>query len=78
VTLSATPKWKEMLIITDEAGRSMTFDCGWGVTPGVAYVPSEADWTRSTPEWLWLRRDEVIATMRSTGHAVEVGYYPAR
>jgi hypothetical protein len=78
VTLTATPQWKEELIIADEQRRTMSFSCGWGVTPGVAYVPSEAMWHACTPEWLWQRRDEVIAAMRATGHAVEVGTYPTR
>jgi hypothetical protein len=76
MALSATPEWKEQLIVKDEEGRTFTFDCGWGVTPSVAYVPSAADWRRCVPAWLADRRDEVIQAMERTGHVVHEDSYP--
>lgn len=76
MTLTASTRWKEELIITDENGRAFTFDCGWGVTPPVAYVPEAAGWAVSVPPWLRERRDEVIVAMKTAGHVVENGPYP--
>lgn len=76
MTLVATAKWKEELVITDESGRTFGFDCGWGVAPPVAYLPGLAEWARSVPPWLCDRRDEVVAAMRLSGHVVEDGPYP--
>jgi hypothetical protein len=76
MALTATPKWKEELIITDEQGREFSFECGWGVTPSVAYIPASPDWTACVPPWLHERRDEVIAAMKSASHVVVDGPYP--
>jgi hypothetical protein len=76
MTLVASARWKEQLIITDENGCAFTFDCGWGVTPPVAYVPGPAEWAPSVPPWLRDRRSEVIAAMELTGHVVKDGPYP--
>ena len=76
MALTATTRWKEELIITDEQGRSFTFDCGWGVDPLVAYVPSAGQWQDCVPEWLWDRRVEVIEAMKKVNHRVEDGRYP--
>ena len=78
MALIASPQWKEELIITDESGRAFTFDCGWGVTPPVAYVPAVVDWAKCVPTWLHERRDEAIAAMKLTGHVVKDGPYPFR
>jgi ferredoxin-NADP reductase len=75
VALTASPTWKEEMVITDEERRSVTFSCGWGVTPAVAYLPSVEAWTAQTPQWLWSRRDEVVAVIRATGHVVEIDGY---
>lgn len=76
MALTGRTEWKEVLIVTDEDGRSFTFSCGWGVEPPVAYVPSPADWPRCVPPWLGPRRDEVIAVMRHHQHIVDEGPYP--
>ena len=73
--LTATPRWKEELIINDESGRTFTFDCGWGVNPPVAYVPPPAKWQSCVPVWLRDRRAEVIEAMKNTGHVVKDGPY---
>jgi hypothetical protein len=75
MALTAKAVWKEITIVTDEEGRSFSFDCGWGVTPGVAYVPPEADWSRCAPDWLASRRAEVIKVIEGTGQVVENGRY---
>jgi hypothetical protein len=69
-------RWKEEFIITDEAGRSFCFDCGWGADPLVAYLPATKDWNRCVPAWLRERRDEVIKVMRAEHHVVHDGRYP--
>ncbi len=74
--LSGHAEWKEVLIVTDEASRSFTFSCGWGVEPPVAYLPGESEWRRCVPPWLGERRGEVIAVMTQMGHKVAAGPYP--
>lgn len=76
MSLSGRAEWKEVLIVTDEAGHSFTFSCGWGVEPPVAYLPAAADWIRCVPPWLGERRDEVITVMQQMGHQVAEGPYP--
>jgi hypothetical protein len=71
MTLKASPRWKEELVVTDEAGRTHVFDCGWGVDPPVVYVPSAQDWTGHVPESLAQRRDEVLDALRRTGHVLK-------
>lgn len=68
--LTGSAEWKEVLVVTDEDGRSFTVSCGWGVEPPVAYLPSAADWPRSAPPWLRDRRAEVIDLMQQMGHVV--------
>jgi hypothetical protein len=75
MALTATPRWKEELIINDERGRTFTFDCGWGLNPPVAYVPPLAEWRRCVPVWLRERRAEVVEAMKTIGHAVKDGPY---
>lgn len=70
MALSGHAEWKEILIITDEDGRSFTVSCGWGVEPPVAYLPAAADWPGSVPPWLSGRREEVIALLQQMGHVV--------
>jgi len=76
MALTATCRWKEELIITDEEGRAFTFDCGWGVTPLVAYVPPPGEWKTCVPPWLHERRAEVVDAMRAANHVVKDGPYP--
>ena len=68
MALTATTRWKEELIITDEEGRSFTFQCGWGVDPLVAYVPGGDQWERCVPVWLRDRRGEVVEAMKTVNH----------
>ena len=70
MTLNATPKWKEELIVTDEEGNEHSFDCGWGVSPPVPYIPSASAWPTAVPHWLRCRRDEVIEAMQRASHVV--------
>jgi hypothetical protein len=65
MALTAKSKWKEELYVLDEQGRSFMFDCGWGVTPWVAYVPPVEQWEASVPVWLYGRRDEVVAAIKA-------------
>jgi hypothetical protein len=74
--LTAETHWKEELVVSDEEGRSFLFNCGWGVSPPVAYVPSAADWGRCVPSWLQDRRDEVIAVMKTLNHVVDEDTHP--
>lgn len=83
-TWSVEARWKEELWY-HEGDDSFCFDCGWGVTPYVAYVPSEASWDRAVPPFLRGRRDEVLARIREAndrhGHVLEDdphGYRPWR
>lgn len=76
MALSGHAEWKEVLIITDEDGRSFTFSCGWGVEPPVAYLPAASDWQRCVPPWLGERRNDVIAVMQRMGHDVAEWPYP--
>lgn len=76
MTLRAQPRWKEIIVLSDEVGRTFTIDCGWGVSPPRAYVPSRSAWRRCTPDWLWDRREEVVELLRSVDHVVEEGDYP--
>ena len=55
--------WKEVVIYWED-GHGFTFDAGWGVTPGVLYIPSAAIWVEVMPEWLRERRDEVMDRLR--------------
>jgi hypothetical protein len=78
MALTARAQWKEMLFITDEEGRTLQFECGWGVDPPVAYIPSAEQWPYWVPHWLEERRDEVIQAMAKEGHVVkEVDYPPS-
>lgn len=56
-------EWKERLVY-EEDGRTYEFDCGWGVTPRVVYVPSAAYWPKATPAWMRDRRDEILDRLR--------------
>jgi hypothetical protein len=76
MALTARAQWKEITIVTDEEGRTFTFDGGWGVTPPVVCVPLEDDWARCVPHWLADRRAEVIKVLEGTGQVVETGRYP--
>jgi hypothetical protein len=70
-------RWKERLVYI-EGDQEFTFDCGWGVTPFVAYVPSAAIWDQVTPSWMRGRRDEIIERLAADGghrlEDTEVGY----
>jgi hypothetical protein len=65
------PKWKELLVY-EEGGNSYSFECGWGVSPGVVYVQAAEDWDAVLPEFLRGRRDEIVAVLRERcDHTVE-------
>lgn len=53
------PRWREELVYW-EGDRGYVLDTGWGVEPGVLYVPSPAIWDNAVPSWLRGRRDEVV------------------
>jgi len=76
MAVTATTRWKEELIITDEEGRSFTFDCGWGADPLVAFVPLADQWQDCVPGWLWDRRAEVVEAMKEVNHRVVETRYP--
>ena len=69
------PRWKEEIVVTSDTGLQFILGCGWGVEPPVAYVPSEQDWNRCTPGWLWDYRAALIEAIRGTGHVVKEGAY---
>lgn len=58
--------WKENVVYW-EGDHGFSFDAGWGVTPGVLYVPSAAIWAEVMPDWLRERRDAVLARLREHG-----------
>ena len=70
-------RWKEQLVYIKD-GEEFVFDCGWGVTPHVAYIPSDAIWDRVVPQWMRGRREEVVARLAADGghrlEDTEVGY----
>ena len=70
---------RKEVVVYWEGDRGFSFDAGWGVTPGVLYVPSATIWSEVMPDWLRGRRDEVVARLRdhSSHHLAEDihGYY---
>lgn len=56
------PRWKEEVVYW-EGARGCVFDAGWGVDPGVLYVPSPASWDSAVPHWLRGRREEVVSRL---------------
>lgn len=77
-------RWKEQLWYR-EGADAFCFDCGWGVSPLVAYIPSERIWDGVVPPFLVGRRAEVLDRLRAAndrhGHVLEdteVGYGPRR
>lgn len=64
-------RWKEELIYS-EGSNSITFDCGWGFSPGSVYVPSAYWWDKVAPAWLRGRREIVVGRLAATGHTVRV------
>ncbi|MGN6608639.1 MAG: hypothetical protein ACTHMS_16720 [Jatrophihabitans sp.] len=74
-------RWKEEVVYW-EVDQGFLFDAGWGVTPGVLYVPSAEIWVEVMPDWLRYRRDEVVARLRQhSEHVLEEdvhGYYRNR
>ena len=70
MALTGVAEWKEIVVISDEGGRTYVVNCGWGVEPPVAYIPAAAAWRAEVPDWLRDRRDEVIAVLVSLGHVV--------
>ncbi len=71
MALTGVAEWKEIVVISDEQGRTYVVSCGWGVEPPVAYIPAAAAWRAQVPDWLHDRRDEVIAALESLGHVVQ-------
>lgn len=72
-------RWKEQLVYV-EGEREFVFDCGWGVTPPVVYVPSAGIWNQVTPPWMRDRRPEIVQRLGTDGgrrlEDTEVGYPP--
>jgi len=67
------PEWKETFWYA-EGERKFAFECGWGASPPVLYVPSAERWDAAVPDWLRGRRDEVVARLVAhSGHRVEEG-----
>lgn len=71
MALTGVAEWKEIIVVSDEEGRSHVVSCGWGVEPPVAYLPAAATWREQMPAWLHERRDEVIAVLESLQHVVD-------
>jgi len=73
-------RWKEQLVYA-EGEREFVFDCGWGATPPVAYVPSAVIWNQVTPLWMRDRRAEIVQRLAADGghrlEDTEVGYPPS-
>jgi len=64
-------RWKEEVVYW-EGDRGCIFQAGWGVTPGVTYVPDAASWDEVVPVWLVGRRDEIVTRLRGdSNHVVE-------
>jgi hypothetical protein len=70
MALTGVAEWKEIVVISDEEGRTYVVNCGWGAEPPVASIPAEASWRSKVPDWLHDRRDEVIAVLVSLQHVV--------
>jgi hypothetical protein len=66
VTYKIESRWKEQLAYR-EGDHEFVFDCGWGVKPPVAYLPSPAIWERVTPMWMRGRRAEVVRRLECDG-----------
>ena len=71
MALTGVAEWKEIIVVSDEEGRTYVVNCGWGVEPPVAYIPAAAAWRAEVPVWLHDRRDEVIAVLESLHHVVD-------
>ncbi len=73
------PRWKEEIVYW-EGDRGFVLDAGWGVEPGILYVPSPAVWNSAVPPWLRGRRDEVVSRLAEhSRHRIEPtddGYAP--
>ena len=64
-------RWKEEVIYW-EGDHGYLFEAGWGVTPGVTYVPSADIWDAVVPSWMQGRRDKIVSRSRATpGHVLE-------
>jgi hypothetical protein len=76
---SIESRWKELLVYGED-GQEFVFDCGWGVKPPVAHVPSSAIWDQVTPPWMRGRRDEIVSRLEDQGShrlvETEDGYDP--
>lgn len=53
-------QWKEEMLYI-EGDRQHSFECGWGGSPPVLYVPNVEAWEKRTPAWMHGRREEIIA-----------------
>ena len=71
MALTGVAEWKEIIVVSDEEGRTYVVNCGWGVEPPVASIPEAAAWRAEVPAWLHDRRDEVIAVLESLHHVVD-------
>ena len=75
------PRWREEIVYW-EGDQGYLLDAGWGVEPGVLYVPSAAVWDRVVPPWLRGRRQQVLTRLAEhSRHRIEPtddGYSPDR
>ncbi|NUT05771.1 MAG: hypothetical protein HOV76_20060 [Hamadaea sp.] len=55
-------QWKELLVYRED-GKQFAFDCVWGVEPHAVYVPNASYWPKVTPDWMRLRRPEILALL---------------
>jgi hypothetical protein len=73
------PEIPEMLVYW-EGDHGFQFDCGWGVSPPVVYLPNSHLWDQVVPDWLVGRRAEVEERLRRySGYSVDdtnAGYRP--
>jgi hypothetical protein len=68
-------EYKEMLTYW-EGKDGFVFECAWGVTPPVVFVPSERSWDSQVPPYLVGRRAEVVDRLaKYTSHIVETATF---
>jgi hypothetical protein len=79
VSFRIRPEIPEMLVYW-EGDHGFQFDCGWGVSPPVVYLPNSHLWDDVVPDWLVGRRAEVEERLRRySGYTLadtDAGYRP--
>lgn len=69
------------MLVYWEGDHGFQFDCGWGVSPPVVFIPESHLWDDVVPDWLVGRRAEVAERLRRySGYTVadaDAGYRPA-